>query len=98
MDSGWRINWQFGKYVDPDNNTYKVWMDEGLFKPRFAGQAAYFTPPIAPWHAGPAGFASTSMYTRFGLALVTAMFALPMRSAGRPAAIFVKCSPPSVDL
>ena len=32
-------------------------MDEGLFKPRFAGQAAYFTPPIAPWHAGPAGFA-----------------------------------------
>ena len=57
MDSGWRINWQFGKYVDPDNNTYKVWMDEGLFKPRFAGQAAYITPPIAPWHAGPAGFA-----------------------------------------
>jgi putative membrane-bound dehydrogenase-like protein len=56
MDSGWRINWQFGKYVDPDNNTYKVWMEEGLFKPRFAGQAAYITPPIAPWHAGPAGF------------------------------------------
>ena len=57
MDSGWRINWQFGKYVDPDNNTYKVWMDESMFKPRLAGQAAYFTPPIAPWHAGPAGFA-----------------------------------------
>jgi putative heme-binding domain-containing protein len=57
MDSGWRINWQFGKYVDPDNNTYKVWMEEGLFKPRFAGQAAYITPPIASWHAGPAGFA-----------------------------------------
>ena len=56
MDSGWRINWQFGKYVDPDNNTYKVWMDESLFKPRFVGQAAYITPPIAPWHAGPAGF------------------------------------------
>src|SRR5262245_17947161 len=56
MDSGWRINWQFGKYVDPDNNTYKVWMDENLFKPRFAGQAAYITPPIASWHAGPAGF------------------------------------------
>jgi hypothetical protein len=36
MDSGWRINWQFGKYVDPDNNTYKVWMKEGLFMPRFA--------------------------------------------------------------
>ena len=57
MDSGWRINWQFGKYGDPDNNTYKVWMEESLFKPRFAGQAAYITPPIAAWHAGPAGFA-----------------------------------------
>ncbi|MDB4884399.1 MAG: heme-binding protein, partial [Gemmatimonadetes bacterium] len=57
MDSGWRINWQFGKYGDPDNNTYKVWMDESMFKPRFAGQAAYFTPPLAAWHAGPSGFA-----------------------------------------
>ena len=57
MDSGWRINWQFGKYVDPDNNAYKVWMDESLFKPRFAGQAAYITPPLAAWHAGPSGFA-----------------------------------------
>ena len=27
-DTGWRTNWQFGKYRDPDNNTYKVWMDE----------------------------------------------------------------------
>jgi quinoprotein glucose dehydrogenase len=57
MDSGWRINWQFGKYVDPDNNTYKVWMEESMFKPRFAGQAAWFTPPIAAWHSGPSGFA-----------------------------------------
>jgi putative heme-binding domain-containing protein len=57
MDSGWRINWQFGKYVDPDNNTYKVWMEESMFKPKFAGQAAWFTPPIAAWHAGPSGFA-----------------------------------------
>ena len=57
MESGWRINWQFGKYVDPDNNAYKVWMDENLFKTRFPGQAAYITPPIAPWHAGPSGFA-----------------------------------------
>ncbi|HEU4722326.1 MAG TPA: HEAT repeat domain-containing protein [Gemmatimonadaceae bacterium] len=57
MDSGWRINWQFGKYVDPDNNTYKVWMEESMFKPRFAGQAAWFTPPLAAWHAGPSGFA-----------------------------------------
>jgi quinoprotein glucose dehydrogenase len=57
MDSGWRINWQFGKYNDPDNNAYKVWMDEDLFKPRWAGQAAYITPPIASWHAGPSGTA-----------------------------------------
>jgi putative heme-binding domain-containing protein len=57
MDSGWRINWQFGKYGDPDNNAYKVWMDEGMFKPRFESQAAFFTPPIAAWHAGPAGLA-----------------------------------------
>ncbi len=57
MDSGWRINWQFGKYVDPDNNTYKPWMAENMFKPRFAAQPAYFTPPLANWHAGPAGFA-----------------------------------------
>lgn len=56
MDAGWRINWQFGKYGDPDNNGYEVWMAEGLFRPRFAGQAAYITPPIAPWHAGPSGF------------------------------------------
>lgn len=56
-DAGWRINWQFGKYVDPDNNTYKVWMDEGLYRPRFEGQAAYITPPIASYHPGPSGFA-----------------------------------------
>ena len=54
-DSGWRTNWQFGKYTDPDNNSYKVWMDEQMFKPRFEGQAAYITPPIMNYHAGPAG-------------------------------------------
>ena len=54
-DSGWRANWQYGKYTDPDNNRYNVWMDEGMFKPRFDGQAAHITPPIAPYHAGPAG-------------------------------------------
>ena len=46
MESGWRINWQFGKYVDPDNNLYKVWMDEGMWRaPASPGQAAYITPP-----------------------------------------------------
>ncbi|MDT0689588.1 HEAT repeat domain-containing protein [Salegentibacter sp. F188] len=54
-DTGWRINWQFGKYRDPDNNTYKVWMDEELFKPRFEGQAAYITPAIANYISGPSG-------------------------------------------
>ena len=54
-DAGWRINWQFGKYRDPDNNTYKVWMDEQMFKPRFEGQAAYITPPIANFVSGPTG-------------------------------------------
>lgn len=54
-DSGWRTNWQFGKYTDPDNNKYKVWMDEEMFKPRFEGQAAYITPCIRNYHSGPTG-------------------------------------------
>lgn len=54
-DSGWRTHWQFGKYTDPKNNSYKVWMDEDLFKPRFDGQAAHITPPVANYHSGPAG-------------------------------------------
>jgi quinoprotein glucose dehydrogenase len=56
-DAGWRINWQFGKYTDPKNNTYKVWMDEELFKPRWEGQAAYIIPPIKNFHNGPTGMA-----------------------------------------
>ncbi|MEM7369959.1 MAG: HEAT repeat domain-containing protein [Bacteroidota bacterium] len=54
-DSGWRTNWQFGKYTDPDNNLYKVWMDEEFYKPRFAGQAAHITPCILNYHSGPTG-------------------------------------------
>ncbi|RYC67094.1 HEAT repeat domain-containing protein [Spirosoma sordidisoli] len=54
-DTGWRSNWQYGKYRDPNNNTYKVWMDEGMYKPRFDGQAAYFTPTIANFVSGPTG-------------------------------------------
>lgn len=54
-DSGWRRNWQWGKYTDPRNNDYKVWIGEGLHKPRFEGQPAYITPPIAPYINGPAG-------------------------------------------
>ncbi len=54
-DSGWRINWQFGKYTDPKNNRYKVWMDEGMYLPRHDEQAAYFLPPIRNYHNGPTG-------------------------------------------
>jgi putative membrane-bound dehydrogenase-like protein len=54
-DGGWRINWQFGKYTDPDNNRYKVWMDEKLNIPRWDGQAAYITPPITNYVNGPTG-------------------------------------------
>jgi len=54
-DSGWRINWQFGKYTDSDNNSYKVWMDEKMHVPRWEGQAAYFLPPIMNYVNGPTG-------------------------------------------
>ena len=56
-DSGWRSNWQYGKYTDPRNNRYNVWMDENMFKPRFSGQAAHIVPPVAPYHSGPSGMA-----------------------------------------
>lgn len=54
-DIGWRTNWQFGKYRDPENNGYKVWMDEKLHVPHFDGQAAYITPAIANYVNGPTG-------------------------------------------
>ncbi|MGK6350179.1 HEAT repeat domain-containing protein [Parapedobacter sp. DT-150] len=54
-DAGWRSNWQYGKYRDPDNNTYKVWMDEKMYLPRFEGQAAYITPCISNFVSGPTG-------------------------------------------
>lgn len=54
-DTGWRINWQFGKYRDPKNNSYKVWMDENMHTPRSEDQAAYFIPAIANYVNGPTG-------------------------------------------
>ncbi|MDP2525232.1 DUF7133 domain-containing protein [Maribacter dokdonensis] len=54
-DSGWRANWQYGKYTDPKNNGYNVWMDEKLFTPHWDGQAAYIIPPIKNFHNGPTG-------------------------------------------
>ncbi len=54
-DAGWRSNWQYGKYTDPKNNKYKVWMDEKLYVPHWEGQAAYIIPPIQNYHNGPTG-------------------------------------------
>jgi len=54
-DAGWRSNWQYGKYTDPMNNGYNVWMDEKLYVPRWEGQAAYILPPIQNYHNGPTG-------------------------------------------
>ncbi len=54
-DTGWRINWQFGKYRDLKNNEYKVWMDEDMHLPRSDEQAAYFIPTIANYIDGPTG-------------------------------------------
>ncbi len=56
-DSGWRLNWQFGKYDDPKNNEYKVLMEEDYYKPRFEGQAGHILPPLSRYHSGPAGMA-----------------------------------------
>jgi quinoprotein glucose dehydrogenase len=55
MDAGWRANWQYGKYTDPLNNTYNVWMDEKMFVPRWEGQAEYIVPPLTNYHNGPTG-------------------------------------------
>lgn len=54
-ETGWRSTWQFGKYTDPKNNKYNVWIDEQMYKPRFEGQTARILPPVANWHAGPSG-------------------------------------------
>ena len=54
-DLGWRANWQYGKYTDPKNNGYNVWMDEKFYVPRWEGQAAHILPPIKNFHNGPTG-------------------------------------------
>jgi putative heme-binding domain-containing protein len=56
-ETGWRSTWQYGKYTDPKNNRYNVWIDEQMFKPRFAGRTELALPPVANWHAGPSGMA-----------------------------------------
>lgn len=54
-DIGWRANWQYGKYTDPKNNGYNVWMEERFYIPRWEGQAAHILPPIRNYHNGPTG-------------------------------------------
>lgn len=54
-DSGWRTNWQYGKYTDPKSNRYKVWIDERMHVPHWEGQAAYILPPIQNYVNGPTG-------------------------------------------
>ena len=44
-DSGWRCNYQYMKLDSP-------WMREGLWKPKFAGQAAYLLPPLLSYSDG----------------------------------------------
>ena len=48
-DSGWRCNYQYMKMESP-------WIREGLWKPKFPGQAAYLLPPLLSYSDGPAGF------------------------------------------
>jgi putative membrane-bound dehydrogenase-like protein len=48
-DSGWRCNFQYMK-------AESVWIREGLWKPKFAGQPAYILPPLLSYSDGPAGF------------------------------------------
>ncbi|TXF90128.1 heme-binding protein [Neolewinella aurantiaca] len=74
-DTGWRINWQFGKYTDDKNNDYKVWMDEKMSLARNDEQAAYFLPAIQNFVNGPTGLVynpgtalSPDYYDRFFVA------------------------------
>lgn len=67
-DAGWRSNWQYGKYTDPLNNGYNVWMDEKLYIPRWQGQASHIIPPIMNYHNGPTGMLfnpGTALGSRF---------------------------------
>ena len=54
-DTGWRINWQFGKYTDPKNNKYKVWIDEKMGVPAWDGQPGHILPCIQNYVNGPTG-------------------------------------------
>ena len=59
--TAWRLHWQWHGYQDfakvSGEKPYNVWMEEGLFRPRFPGQAAFIVPPLANYSNGPCGFA-----------------------------------------
>jgi putative membrane-bound dehydrogenase-like protein len=48
-DTGWRCNFQYMRTDSP-------WIREGLWKPKFPGQAAYLLPALLSYSDGPAGF------------------------------------------
>ncbi|MBG29739.1 MAG: heme-binding protein [Opitutae bacterium] len=58
--TAWRLHWQWYGYQDfakvSGEKPYNVWMEEGLFRPRFPGQAAFIVPPLASYSNGPCGF------------------------------------------
>lgn len=59
--TAWRLHWQWYGHQDfakvSGEKPYNVWMEEGLFRPRFPGQAAFIVPPLASYSNGPCGFA-----------------------------------------
>ena len=58
--TAWRLHWQWHGYQDfakvSGEKPYNVWLKEGLFRPRFPGQAAFIVPPLASYSNGPCGF------------------------------------------
>jgi quinoprotein glucose dehydrogenase len=59
--TAWRLHWQWHGHQEfakvSGEKPYNVWMKEGLFRPRFPGQAAFIIPPLANYSNGPCGFA-----------------------------------------
>jgi len=50
LDSGWRANWQYRR------GDYNPWMAERMHLPYEEGQPLWFTPTLANYENGPAGF------------------------------------------
>ena len=70
--TAWRLHWQWHGHQDfakvSGEKPYNVWMQEGLFRPRFPDQAAFIIPPLASYSDGPCGFAydpGTALDDRF---------------------------------